>query len=417
MKLVVLGPGFPFRGGIATTTTAMVGGLRERGHEVLFLTPRRQYPAWLYPGAGGGEDCQACPRIEGARPVLDPLNPMAWSRGRRAAREAGADAWVVPYWTWAWAAWWRYLLAETRPPAVAVVHNPVDHDAGRLQRVAAASVLSRTEGLFTHAGALAEILSGRFPDHPVASHPLPATSRMELPDRAEARRILGVPENRRLAVFVGLIRPYKGVDVLLEAFAGLNEQSDWYLLVAGEAWGGLGESLARRASAPDLEDRVRTEFRWVEEARLAALFSAADLVVLPYRDGSQSAMAPLALAHGVPVLTTRVGGLSEVVRDGVNGIVVAPGSAEALTSALEGPRPRSAGSLCCWSPRIRRAADLAGLRGSPRGVARGCHGEDQTQKAINQFGGEELARPLTRRRQQFNHVEPDHTTGGSHPFQ
>ncbi len=335
MKLVVLGPGHPFRGGIATTTTAMVEAMRGRGHEVLFLTPRRQYPEWLYPGAGGGEDSRACPPLEGARPVLDPLNPVAWPRGRRAALGAAADAWLVPYWTWAWAPWWRFLLAGAAPPTVAVVHNPVDHDAGRLQRAAAAGVLSRCAGLFTHAEALADLLSGRFPDHPVASHPLPATSRIELPDRDDARRSLGISKGRRLAVFAGLIRPYKGVDVLLEAFAKLSGDSDWFLMAAGEAWGGLGESLLRRAGTSDLRDRVRLELGWVEEARLAAMFSAADLMVLPYRDGSQSAMAPLALAHGVPVLTTRVGGLSEVVRDGVNGVVVAPGSAGALTSALE----------------------------------------------------------------------------------
>jgi glycosyltransferase involved in cell wall biosynthesis len=143
-----------------------------------------------------------------------------------------------------------------------------------------------------------------------------------------------VPEDGRLAVFTGLIRPYKGVDLLLEAFSRLDRASDWFLLVAGEAWGSLGEQLGRRAGAPDLESRVRLELEWLEEARLGAVFAAADLLVLPYREGSQSAMAPLALAHGVPVLTTDVGGLSEVVLDGVNGVVVEPGSIEALASAL-----------------------------------------------------------------------------------
>jgi glycosyltransferase involved in cell wall biosynthesis len=335
MRLVVLGPGHPFRGGIATTTTALVEGLRARGHEVLFLTPRRQYPRWLYPGAGGGRDAAACPPVEGARAVLDPLNPLAWRRGRRAAVAAVADAWLMPYWTWAWAGWWRYLLGGRRPPAVAVVHNPVDHDAGRVQKAAAHAVLSRCQALFTHARALARALRGRFPGTPVASHPLPATSRLELPDKAAARRGLGVPEGGRLAVFVGLIRPYKGVDLLLEAFSRVSAGSPWFLLVAGEAWGGLGDALRHRATSADLEGRVALELRWLEEERLAAALAAADLVILPYRGGSQSAMAPLALAHGVPVLTTEVGGLAEVVHHEVSGLVVPPGSAEALTEALE----------------------------------------------------------------------------------
>jgi len=334
LKLVVFGPGHPFRGGIATTTTALVQAMRDREHEVLFLTPRRQYPTRLYPGGNGGRDAQACPLLDGTRAVLDPLGPLAWPKGRRTARSANADGWIVPYWTWAWAPWWRYLLAGSRPPAIGVVHNPVDHDAGPVQRLAARAVLSRCQGLFTHAGVLEENLTRRYPDLPVASHPLPATAMEEGPDRMVARNALGVPASGRVAAFAGLIRPYKGVDLLLDAVAALPAESDWFIRVAGEAWGNLGDRLKKRASLPDLVDRVRLELRWLEEEKLRMVFAAADLLVLPYREGSQSAMAPLALAQGTPVLTTEVGGLPEVVRDGINGVVVPPGSAEALTTAL-----------------------------------------------------------------------------------
>ena len=334
MRLVVLGPGHPFRGGIATTTTAAVAALRARGHEVAFLTPRRQYPEWLFPGHGGGRDPAACPALPGSEAVLDPLFPPAWPRARRAAEQAGADAWVIPYWTWAWAGCWRYLIAGPRPPVVAVVHNPTDHDAGAMQRRAARWLLARCDGLFTHAEALAERLRRDYPELPCAAHPLPATSTFAPIDRAAARRALGLPGAGRVALFTGLIRPYKGVDLLLEAAARLPESSDWQLVVAGEAWGGLGPGLQERAAKPDLAGRVRLDLRWQSEEELRVLLSAADLVVLPYRDGSQSAMAPLVLAAGVPVLSTRVGGLPEVVEDGVNGRLVSPGSVDALVDAL-----------------------------------------------------------------------------------
>ena len=334
MRLVVLGPGHPFRGGIATTTTAAVASLRARGHEVSFLTPRRQYPAWLFPGRGGGRDPEACPLLPGSEAVLDPVFPPAWPRARRAAQGAGADAWLLPYWTWAWAGCWRYLLGGERPAVVAIVHNPADHDAGWAQRLAARSVLSRCDGLFTHAETLAGRLRRDYPGLPCEAHPLPATATGELLDRAMARRALGLPADGRVAVFAGLIRPYKGVDLLLDAVASLPAASDWRLVIAGEAWSGLGHRLQRRAAEPDLAGRVRLDLRWQSEAELRALLSAADLVVLPYRDGSQSAMAPLVLAAGVPVLSTRVGGLAEVIEDGVNGRLVAPGSAEALAAAL-----------------------------------------------------------------------------------
>jgi glycosyltransferase involved in cell wall biosynthesis len=335
VRLVFLGPGHPFRGGIATTTTAAVTALRRRGHEVAFLTPRRQYPRWLFPGRDGGLDPEACPRLEGAEPVLDPLYPPAWPAARRAARQQAAEAWVLPFWTWAWAGCWRVLLSGARPPAVAIVHNPVDHDARPAHRLAARLVLSRCEGLFTHARSLEEALAAVYPRTPLASHPLPSTSVVELPDRAAARRLLQIPEDARLAVFVGLIRPYKGVEELLEAFAGLPAQSGWQLVVAGEPWGSLGDRLQQRAARPDLRGRLRLELRWQSEEELRQLLAAADLVVLPYREGSQSAMAPIALAYGVPVLSTRVGGLPEVIRDGVNGRLVEAGSVDALAAALQ----------------------------------------------------------------------------------
>jgi glycosyltransferase involved in cell wall biosynthesis len=189
------------------------------------------------------------------------------------------------------------------------VHNPADHDAGWTQRLAARAVLSRCDGLFTHAEALAGRLRRDYPGLPCAAHPLPSTMTGELADRATARRTLGLPAGVRVAVFAGLIRPYKGVDLLLEAVASLPATSDWRLVVAGEAWGGLGRRLQRRAAESDLSDRVRLDLRWQSEEELRTLLAAADLVVLPYREGSQSAMAPLVLAAGVPVLSTRVGGL------------------------------------------------------------------------------------------------------------
>ncbi len=334
MKLVVLGPGHPFRGGIATTTTALVCAMRERGHGVDFLTPIRQYPRLLYPGGSGGRDAEACPVVAGARPILDPLNPTAWPRGRRAALDGAADAWIVPYWTWAWAPWWKYLLTADGPPVVGVVHNPVDHDSGILSRAAASAVLSRCRGLFTHAVSLEKILAVSYPGKPIASHPLPATSVDESSDRNAARRAVGLPLNRRIAVFAGLIRPYKGVGLLLEAMASLPVDSDWLLLVAGEPWGEEGDRVVRRAETAELQNRVQLDLRWLSEEELGNVLSAADVVVLPYREGSQSAMAPLALARGVPVLTTNVGGLPEVVLDGINGRVVPAGSVDALAEAL-----------------------------------------------------------------------------------
>jgi glycosyltransferase involved in cell wall biosynthesis len=334
MNLIVFGPGHPFRGGIARTTTEMVRALRERGHRVTFFTPRRQYPRWLYPGAGD-RDPAACPALPDSHALLDPLAPWSWPRGRRRAFALKADAWLLPYWTWAWAFWWRYLLrGRTRPPVVAVVHNPADHDAGRVQRMAARLVLGRCEALLTHAEELTRWLRELYPGRPTSCHLIPPSPIGELPESDRARHEMGLERTGRVALFLGLIRPYKGVDLLIEAMAELPPDADWRLVVAGEPWGDLGQALHRQVVELGLVERVRLELRWIPEPELPTLLAAADVVVLPYREGSQSAVAPLALGAGVPVVASGVGGLPELLGDGGCGLIVEPGSVASLAAAL-----------------------------------------------------------------------------------
>lgn len=334
MRLTVFGSGHPYRGGVARTTTDLVRALESRGHELLFLTPKRQYPRWLFPGASD-RDPDACARLDCAESLLDPLQPLSWPGSRKRALAHAADVWLMPYWTWAWAGLWRWLLYGRRPPIVAIAHNPADHGASFLRRLAARSVLGRCDALFTHARALEEGLAADYPGIPTASHPLPPPETGELPERAEARKRLGLPADKRVALFLGLIRAYKGLDLLIDAVSRLATENDWLLVVAGEPWGDLGPAIERQVRDLGVGDRVRLRLQWLPEAEVPAALAAADLVVLPYRSGSQSAVAPLALAAGLPVLSTRVGGLAEVVQHGVNGFLVEPGSVDELARAFE----------------------------------------------------------------------------------
>ena len=333
MRLTVFGSGHPYRGGIARTTTDLVHTLEARGHEILFLTPQRQYPKLLFPG-GNDLDPAACRRLDCAEVILDPLQPLSWQASRRRALEHQADAWVLPFWTWAWSGLFRWLLRGRRPPVIAIAHNPADHGAGLVQRLAARSVLRRCDAIFTHARILEKELAATYPGVPTASHPLPPPQIGELPAREGARSQLEIPAGRKVALFLGLIRSYKGVDLLLEAISRQPADGNWLLVVAGEPWEDLGPTLGRQVSALGIQDRVQLRFGWVPEAEVPLFLSAADLVVLPYRSGSQSAVAPLALAAGLPVLSTRVGGLPEVVRDGINGVLVEPGSVDELAWAF-----------------------------------------------------------------------------------
>ena len=351
-RIVLVGPSWPLRGGIARTTTALADALAARGSLAAFLTPTRQYPRWLY--RGSDVDPGVCARLGSAERVYAVLEPWTWPALRRRIRAATPRAVVVPYWTFAWAPLLSRVLTWDAVPTVAVVHNPADHDASWLARWAARGVLRRCGGFMCHARSVEETLTAAFPGRPVAVHPLPPDV-VEKVERTEARRRLGVSEGAVAFLCFGLIRPYKGIEVVLDAFAGLPVGCPAVLLLAGEPWRGQAAQIATRLADPRLAGRVVTALRWLPEAEVGSWFGAADVAVLPYRSATGSAVAAQALGQGLPILATRVGGLAEVVEEGVNGSLVAPGDAGAMARAVE--------LLCSDDLRTRLAA---GARASAR---------------------------------------------------
>ena len=331
-RIALVGPSWPYRGGISRTTTDLAAALQRRGSLAAFLTAARQYPRYLYPGTRD-IDPGACPRLSFAEPSFGVLQPLSWRRLAARVRDASADALVLPYWTAAWAPMEAWLARAALPPLVGIVHNPSDHDAGWLARGAAALVLSRCRGFLCHARSVAASLEERFPGKTVSVHPL-AMEPTGGVDRLAARARLGVAPDRLALLSFGLIRPYKGIDVLVEAMARMPESSPFVLLLAGEPWGTLDEVTRHRLDVLVAAGRAVTRLEWVPEEEVATWLAAADAMVLPYRAATGSAGGAQALGHGLPIVASAVGGLGEIVEDGRNGLLVPPGDAAALAAAL-----------------------------------------------------------------------------------
>ena len=331
-RIALVGPSWPYRGGISRTTTLLAEALERRGSLAAFLTAARQYPRFLYPG-GRDIDPGACKRLAFAEPTFGVFQPLSWRRLTRRLRTAGADAMVLPYWTAAWAPMEAWLARAAPAPLIGIVHNLSDHDAGWLARRAAALVLGRCRAFLCHARSVAAGLEERYPGRRVSVHPL-AMEPAAGTDRAAARARLHLrPESVALLSF-GLIRPYKGIDVLVEAMALLPDSSPAVLLLAGEPWGPLDAETVRRLDRLTSAGRAAVRLEWVPEKEVATWLAAADAMVLPYRAATGSAVAAQALGHGLPIVASAVGGLAEIVEDGRNGLLVPPGNAVALAAAL-----------------------------------------------------------------------------------
>ena len=337
-RFCLIGPTYPYRGGIAHYTTLLAQHLRE-GHEVQLLSFSRQYPAWLFPGKSDKDPSERPLQTE-ARYQLDPLNPLTWWRTLRQIREWQPDMVVIPWWHPYFAPVWTALgrsirRLSPRPKLIFICHNVRPHEQGRLSKLllprVLKTVLGQGDGYIVHSQADQEILLGYLPEAKISVSPHPTYA--ALGEQNQVKLPITLPSDRPLLLFCGLVRPYKGLDILLEAVALLKRP--FHLLVAGEFWqGGLAE-YQKQITRLELAKNVTVVDEYLPNELLAAYIKRANVVVLPYRSATQSGIIQIAFGLNTPVITTNVGGLAEAVEDGRTGLVVSPENPLALAEAIE----------------------------------------------------------------------------------
>jgi glycosyltransferase involved in cell wall biosynthesis len=338
VRFCLIGPTYPYRGGIAHYTTLLAQHLREE-HETLLISFIRQYPRWLFPGQSD-RDPSRQPLHTEAEYLLDPLNPLTWWRTLRHIQQWQPDIVVMQWWHPFWAPAWSMLARGIKrqwqaPRLLFICHNVLPHEQGILRPLL--PLLTRWallpgDGFVVHAEADGAVLAEMLPQARYQVRPHPTYAPLaELPAAALP---VTLPADRPLMVFAGFVRPYKGLDVLLEAMALALKVRPLHLLVAGEFWQGTAvyDEQIRRLK---LEGAVTTINRYLPNELLAACLNQADLVVLPYRSATQSGIVQAAFGHNKPVITTNVGGLPEVVAHEQTGLLVPPGDAPALAEAIE----------------------------------------------------------------------------------
>jgi glycosyltransferase involved in cell wall biosynthesis len=377
VRIALIGPAHPYKGGGARHTTELAHRLTAAGHDVIIESWRAQYPARLYPGQQTVEVPEGEPYPRTHR-RLAWYRPDGWLAAGRRLRSADLVVFalltplqVPPY--------LAVLIGlgrrPNRPRTAVIAHNVLPHERRPGDVALTRILLSRVDTVITHSAAQAaqaralgpgatvrtvpmppHLPTAGQPDHEAERAPVPASDppRASLADAA-------CPPVRLL--FFGIVRPYKGLDVLLRALAGAPAHVT--LTVAGEFWGGT-EPTEKLIAEFGLRDRVTLRPGYVPATALPALFAAADALVMPYREATASQNALLAFAHGVPVITTTAGALAEAVRDGVDGLTCAPDDAEDLLRALkEISDPQTAQRLRsgvrAWDPEPGWAAYLRSL--------------------------------------------------------
>ncbi len=341
MRICVVGPTYPYRGGIAHYTTLLVRHLRAAGHWAQLYSFTRQYPRWLFPGKTDRDPSEEPLRVD-CEYILDPVNPLTWWQLYRKVRADAPDVlllqWWVPYWTPCLTMISRWIKHNTSIRIIYICHNVVPHDGGgMLDRRLAMTVLRRGDAFIVHSEQDRYRLLALLPNAKVVKAHLPTYAELAHQSNALTPQMKnqqdGSSERPPTLLFFGFVRPYKGLEYLIQALPLIRKQVEVRLLVVGEFWT-HPHYYERYAQEFGVEQAITIVNRYVPNEELQSYFDLADVVVLPYISATQSAVVQLAFGFGKPVITTRVGGLHEVVQDGVNGLIVPPQDEVALAEAV-----------------------------------------------------------------------------------
>lgn len=336
MKIALISPLPPYRGGIAAFSHLLASHLHPR-HELYAVNFRRLYPQILFPGKS-----QLHPGRTNLTPartdaVLDALAPPSWDL---AARRIGAfhpDLCLFAYWMPYFIPAYRRLVMLLRSHCRTAVlcHNVEEHESFAGVRWLKRRFFQGADRLVVLSSVSRQQLQSLSVTTPtiVLFHPLNPIHGNELPQKA-AKTQLGIPPETPMILFFGLVRPYKGLIHLLEAARKLQRQgTPFHLRVAGEFYQGYEETAAF-VSREDLAECITLENRFIPDQEVATYFSAADVVALPYLTATQSGVVPVAYHFKRPVVVTEVGGLPEMVRPGETGYLVPPGDSASLAEVL-----------------------------------------------------------------------------------
>lgn len=320
MKITIIGPAHPYRGGIAKFNEVLAENFVHEGHTVEIANFTLQYPSFLFPGKTQFTDAPA-PRGYCIERMVSSVNPFSWFSAARKIRKSKPDLVIIRYWMPFFAPALGTIARRLGCKIVALADNIVPHEGHFYDKWCTKYFLGNIDAVVYMSRQVGDELSifnfhgiKAFSPHPIYDTYGQAVSRLE------ACGQLGLDPAFRYSLFFGFIRDYKGLDLLLRAWAQLPDKK-LRLVVAGEYYGNKTKYDALIAEL-DIEQRVIVRDEYIPEQQVRYYFSAADLVIQPYKTATQSGVTQIAYHFGTPMVVTNVGGLAEIVPDGKVGYVV-----------------------------------------------------------------------------------------------
>lgn len=326
MKIIIVGTAYPFRGGLAAYNERLARQYVTEGHDVEIVTFTVQYPKILFPGKTQFSDELQPSDLKITR-LLNSMNPATWIKAGKYIRRKQADKVIFCYWMAFMAPCFGTVARMVRTKStktIALIHNMIPHEPTILDNIFPKYFVSAMDGFVAMAeSVVADIKQFDHSNKPIAVSPHPIYDHYGEPlEKANAAMRLGLHERISYILFFGFIREYKGLDLLLEAFADKRlREFPVKLIVAGEFYESP-EPYLQLLSKLKLESHVELRTIFIPDSEVRNYFSIADIVAQPYRTATQSGVSQIAYHFEKPMLVTNVGGLAEIVPHGKVGYVV-----------------------------------------------------------------------------------------------
>ena len=326
MKIAIVGTAYPYRGGIAAFNERLARQFQEEGHQVEIFTFTLQYPGFLFPGKTQYAEGRVPEGLNVLR-CVNSVNPFNWFKVGRKIRKQGCDLVLFAYWMSFFAPCYGMIARRVKNvKRIALVHNMMPHEGSLLDKMLTPFFVKSMDGFV----ALSKSVMGEverldkqakpkaWSPHPIYDHYGPKES------RETALEHLGLSPDFRYLLFFGLVRAYKGLDWLLEAFADERlRRFPLKLIVAGEFYDDP-KPYQDQIQTLGLQDKVVICDEFIPDDRVKDYFNACDIVVQPYKSATQSGVTQVAYHFEKPMLVTNVGGLEEIVPNGKVGYAVNP---------------------------------------------------------------------------------------------
>lgn len=325
-KIFVIGPAYPLRGGLATFDELFCRSLCERGHDAQIISYSLQYPNFLFPGSTQYDQSGVPPLGVKIHTLINSVNPLSWMKVASFIKKERPDFVVVRYWIPFMGPALGTIckrIAKAGVRVIAITDNVIPHEKRAGDTAFTKYFLKQCHGFVTMSKAVLSDLE-KFTTSPFKKfllHPL-YTAFGNKVDKQEARKKLNIDRDEKTILFFGLIRHYKGLDMLLEAMADARiKEMKIKLLVAGEFYEDK-KAYTDLIEKNGLQDSIVLFDKFIANEEVKYYFSAADLLTLPYRSATQSGVTQVAFQFEKPTLVTNVGGLSEIIPHGKCGYVV-----------------------------------------------------------------------------------------------